>query len=38
MQTEEDMEVLDKQMEDEKAEKQAKTGEDGKPGESPDLY
>jgi hypothetical protein len=38
MQTEEDIDVLDKEMEKEKADKQAKTGEDGKPGESPDLY
>ena len=38
MQSEEDMDVLDKQMEAEKKEKQAKTDADGKPGESPDLY
>jgi hypothetical protein len=38
MQTEEDIDVLDKQMESEKAAKQAKKDADGKTGESPDLY
>ena len=38
MQSEEDIDVLDKEMESEKKEKQAKADADGKPGESPDLY
>jgi hypothetical protein len=38
MQTEEDIETLDKEMDKEKTDKQAKTDADGKDAKAPDLY